>query len=131
MTTRCTSPACPVHVGSALQCRLCGRFRASEAQLALDFIMMENAKEALRNKLEIAEAALRRFGVCMTCLYGAPDYYFGCTDCMNTGFEHGESPAEIERREILERCEFVANEYVGVAVFGVDTVRQIINARGK
>lgn len=33
----------------------------------------------------IAEQA----GACMTCALGAPDISIGCTDCLNTGFEHG------------------------------------------
>lgn len=42
--------------------------------------------------MQLAESWKRvaeRAGVCMTCALGAPDISIGCTDCLNTGFEHG------------------------------------------
>lgn len=72
----------------------------NEVRVAVDRAKTEMLCEANR-KLAIAEGALRRFGVCMSCLYGLAYGEQGCTDCMNTGFEQGESPADIERAAVL------------------------------
>jgi hypothetical protein len=54
------------------------------------------AKEAA-DRIEALEAALRNTGVCMSCVYGWPEPY-GCTDCLNTGWEGG-APAGFIREE--------------------------------
>lgn len=41
-----------------------------------------------RAEIESWKGVARSAGVCMTCALGAPEY-FGCTDCLNTGWEGG------------------------------------------
>lgn len=58
--------------------------------------------------------ACKSAGVCMSCVHGAPDPY-GCTDCLNTGFDMGlDNPraeaAEAEIRRLSEAL--AAAEYV-------------------
>lgn len=48
----------------------------------------EAERDAYRTRLKIER-------ICMTCVLGAPEHY-GCTDCMNTGYESGEHPSYCE-----------------------------------
>ncbi len=54
-------------------------------------MMMQAADEIDRMAAEIAtlRAAARSAGLCMTCIIQAPDT-FGCTDCLNTGWDGGD-----------------------------------------
>lgn len=69
--------------------------------------------------------ACKSAGVCMTCVLGAPDT-FGCTDCLNTGWEGGAPAgfapaaeitrlrAEVARKdEALDRFASLAKNYEG------------------
>ena len=42
-----------------------------------------------REEIERLQSRLRSEGVCMTCVLRAPEPY-GCSDCLNTGYERGE-----------------------------------------
>lgn len=79
-------------------------------------------------RLEIATTALRGFGVCMSCLFGRGSDG-NCHDCMNTGFEQGKSPAEVERLEILEAFEAFTTDVGRPAFLRIDTIRDIIKTR--
>lgn len=94
---------------------------------------------ALEEKLSTAEATLKSFGVCMSCVHGqtACGPHGVCTDCLNTGFDGGESPEDIERREILEACSLRLTQYsrecgsetAAHETFGLSDVQQIIASR--
>ena len=77
---------------------------------------------SLRARVAQLEAACRSAGLCMSCLYGAPDP-IGCTDCLGTGWDGG-SPydqikvlearvAELEEALALEHDKYV--EWRGLA----------------
>ena len=51
--------------------------------------------DALRARVATLEATCRSAGVCMSCLYGAPDP-IGCTDCLGTGWDGGDPRSQIE-----------------------------------
>jgi hypothetical protein len=53
--------------------------------------------DAALKRIEALEAALRKTGVCMTCVFGWPDPY-GCSDCLNTGWDGG-APAGFVREK--------------------------------
>lgn len=65
--------------------------RAALAVIAQPWAEME--REIARLK-----ASCKSAGLCMTCLLGAPDT-FGCTDCLNTGWDGGNPHARAERAE--------------------------------
>lgn len=54
--------------------------------------------QALRLENVKLKAACKKSGLCMTCLLNPPDV-FGCSDCLNTGWDGGcppNSPEEIQ-----------------------------------
>jgi hypothetical protein len=61
--------------------------------------LMEIAREEGRAELRDRNAALegicRSAGLCMSCLYGAPNP-LGCTDCLGTGWDGGDPHSQIE-----------------------------------
>ena len=57
---------------------------------------MMNTIAALRDRNAALEGICRSAGLCMSCLYGAPDLIVGCTDCLNTGWDGGDPHSQIE-----------------------------------
>ena len=57
-----------------------------------DLLALMDEYEVLRARVATLESICRGAGVCMSCLYGAPDP-IGCTDCLGTGWDGG-SPYE-------------------------------------
>ena len=61
--------------------------------------LMEAAREEgraeMRERNARLEAACRSAGLCMSCLYGSPEPY-GCTDCLNTGWDGGSPYDQIK-----------------------------------
>lgn len=88
--------------------------------------------------------AARRAGVCMTCALGAPDT-FGCSDCLNTGWEQGapvgfrsleeceahyENAAKDKDRKSLSRFQIIASngrEEIRFKVKAVGSIQSIVN----
>ena len=57
-------------------------------------LFCDAAMERLRSVDEDRQILLKACagaGVCMTCVLGPPEPY-GCTDCLNTGYDHGIDP---------------------------------------
>ena len=50
---------------------------------------------ALRDRNAALEGICSAAGLCMSCLYGAPDP-IGCTDCLGTGWDGGDPHNQIE-----------------------------------
>ena len=74
---------------------------------------VERERDAYKRRLELQ-------GVCMSCVIVPPDT-FGCSDCLNTGYEHGEPLAliaerEKSRRRLVERV----REWIGATVTDID-----------
>lgn len=61
--------------------RFAGYFCADNGPIASEIARLTGERDTWK-------LVARGAGVCMTCALGAPDT-FGCTDCLNTGFEQG------------------------------------------
>lgn len=82
----------------------------TDANCALAVILVNSYREGRMARAADAEHYMRlagtwkrvaeRAGVCMTCALGAPDISIGCTDCLNTGWEHG-APDGLVREEVM------------------------------
>lgn len=70
--------------------------RAAEAITSLQSQVLR-----LEGEKTWAVSVLRSRGVCMTCWNGPPEHY-GCSDCLNTGWEQG---APLEARDAIARAE--------------------------
>ena len=51
--------------------------------------------DKLRDRNAALEGICRSAGICMSCLYGAPDP-IGCTDCLGTGWDGGDPHSQIK-----------------------------------
>ena len=56
---------------------------------------MMNTIAALRDRNATLEGICRSAGLCMSCLYGAPEP-IGCTDCLGTGWDGGSPYDQIK-----------------------------------
>jgi hypothetical protein len=56
---------------------------------------MMNTIAALRDRNATLEGICRSAGICMSCLYGAPEP-IGCTGCLGTGWDGGDPHRQIE-----------------------------------
>lgn len=68
------------------------------AKAAADLARLRAENEALRTERDAYRSACKHAGVCMTCVLGAPDT-FGCTDCLNTGWDGGDPHAQLAAAE--------------------------------
>lgn len=77
---------------------------------ALNLMAEKDAKIAtLQGERDRLRERVRLEGVCMSCLDGAPDLSHGCTDCLNTGYERGQSRGDEALTVLQEVKEWIDN----------------------
>ena len=57
-------------------------------------VAREEGRAEMRDRIAALEGTCRSAGICMSCLYGSPEPY-GCTDCLNTGWDGGDPHEQI------------------------------------
>lgn len=120
---------------------LTARLAAAEAEIERLKSVAHNAHLAVREERTIADTekaraetakaeasewklVAKRAGVCMTCAIRAPEPY-GCSDCLNTGWEQGAPAGYVEEAEVAALKADVERKDKALAPFDAVAERDI------